>query len=458
VDETAGIDKLASLNATHAAVAELNTEDAIALRFAEERAGSLRYVHKWGRWFNWNGQRWEEDTTLLAFDLARDLCRKVAKQLRIRKLRSAKTVAAVVQLARADRRLAATASQWDADPWLLNTPGGTVDLRSGTIRAHRPEDYCTKMTAVAPGGECLLWLSILRYIFGGNDDLVSFVQRWSGYSLTGVTVEQKLVFEYGTGGNGKGVTTGAIAGVMGDYAMAAPMETFIASNSDRHPTDLAMLRGARLVTASETEDGRAWAESRIKQMTGGDKISARFMRQDFFEFMPQFKLLISGNHKPSFRGVDEAIRRRFLLLPFLITVPEGERDPDLPEKLKAEWPGILAWMIAGCIEWQERGLRPPAAVLEATKTYLEAEDAFQLWLSDAITRDSNAWESTAELFQSWTSWSKAAGEQTGSQKRFVQALDAAGFTAAKNPGKTKRGFRGLKLNRPDLASAPGYAV
>src|SRR5262249_54056800 len=181
--------------------------------------------------------------------------------------------------------------------------------------------------------------------------------------------------------DGKSAYLNTLAGIMGEYHRTAPIETFTASSHDRHPTDLAGLRGARFVTATETEDGRAWAESRIKQMTGGDKIAARFMRQDFFEFVPQFKLLISGNHKPSFRGVDEAIRRRFLLLPFSVTVPEADRDPDLPEKLKAEWPGILTWMITGCLDWQEHGLGPPAAVLEATRTYLEAEDAFQLWLS-----------------------------------------------------------------------------
>jgi putative DNA primase/helicase len=449
MDETAGIDKLADMYVNSKAASKLNTEDAIALRFAEENAGRLRYVHKWGKWLHWTGQRWDEDTTLLAFDIARNLCRDVAKRSQTKKLESAKTVAAVVQLARADRRLAATTGQWDADPWLLNTPGGTVDLRTGALGPHCLEDYGTKLTAVTPGGECSLWLSTLRYIFGGDEDLVSFLQRWAGYSLTGVTTEQKLVFGYGTGGNGKGVTTTALAGVLGDYAMAAPMETFIASTTDRHPTDLAMLRGARLVTASETEDGRAWAESRIKHLTGGDKISARFMRQDFFEFTPQFKLLISGNHKPSFRGIDEAIRRRFLLLPFLVTVPEAERDPDLSEKLKAEWPGIPAWMIAGCIDWQERGLRPPASVLEATRNYLEAEDAFQLWLADCTVLDPNSWEPTADLFGSWTSWAKAAGEQIGSQKRFVQTLEAAGFAAARNREQTKRGFDGLRLLRPD---------
>jgi putative DNA primase/helicase len=455
--ETAGIAQLANFQAAKKAASKRITEDALALSFAQKMAGTLRYVHKRGKWFHYTGARWEEDSTLLAFDQVRDHCRDMAKQFRSKKLESAKTVAAVVQLARSDRLIAATIDQWDADPWLLNTPGGTVNLKTGELCPHRPTDFCTKMTAVTPGGECPLWLSILNYTFRGNAEVVSFHQRWNGYSLTGVTTEQKLVFKHGTGGNGKGVTTGAIVGLMGDYAMAAPMETFIASYSDRHPTELAMLRGARLVTASETEDGRAWAESRIRQMTGGDKISARFMRQDFFEFTPQFKLLILGNHKPSFRGVDEAIRRRFLLLPFLVTVPEGDRDPDLAEKLKAEWPGILAWAIAGCIDWQERGLRPPEAVLEATRTYLEAEDAVRLWLTDATTLDPDEWESTRELFSSWSNWAKAAGEQVGTEKRFVEALELAGFAKAKNREQTKRGFNGLKLNRPDLASDPRYA-
>jgi putative DNA primase/helicase len=438
------------------------SDDALALRFADENADRLRFVNEWRRWFQWSGQRWKEDRTLAVFDAIRALCRDAARRVggldpKAEMIASAKTVAAVERLARADRRLAATASQWDDDRWVLNTPGGTVDLRSGELREHRPEDYCTKMTAVAPGGECPLWLSTLNYIFRGDAEIVSFLQRYAGYCLTGVTTEQKLVFGYGTGGNGKSVTISTIAGVMGDYGKTAPMDTFIASNYDRHPTDLAMMRGARLVTASESEEGRARAESRIKQMTGGDKIAARFMRQDFFEYTPQFKLLISGNHKPSFRGVDEAIRRRVLLLPFLVTVPKGVRDPDLTEKLKAEWPGILAWAIAGCIDWQEHGLRPPEAVLDATKTYLEAEDAVRLWLTDATTLNPDAWESSRDLFSSWSNWARAAGEQVGTEKRFVEALDSAGFAKAKNREQTKRGFKGLKLNRPDPASDQRYA-
>jgi putative DNA primase/helicase len=435
--------------------------EALALQFAEVHENDLRYVAAWGQWFVWDGARWSRDDTLKAFDHARQMCRKASagcNEPRIaQRIADMRTAGAVERGARADRRLAATTSQWDADLWLLNTPGGTVNLKTGELRKHQPEDYCTKMTAVTPGGECPLWLSTLNYIFGGNTDLVSFLQRWSGYSLTGVTIEQKLVFEHGTGGNGKGVTTGTTVGVMGDYAMTAPMETFTASKNPGHPTELAMLRGARLVTASETEDGRACAESRIKQMTGGDPITARFMNQNFFTYTPQFKLLVAGNHKPSFRGVDEAIRRRFLLLPFLVTVPEADRDLDLAEKLKAEWPGILAWMIAGCLDWQKNGLIPPATVLEATKTYLDSEDALRVWLSDATTSDPNAWEATKDLFSSWTSWAIAAGEQVGSEKRFAEALEGARYVRAKNREQTKRGFKGIKLNRPELAGDPRYA-
>ena len=294
--------------------------------------------------------------------------------------------------------------------------------------------------------------STLDHIFDSNNELSHSFQRWAGYSLTGATTEQKLVFEHGTGGNGKGVTTGTMVGVMGDYAVAAPMETFTASSIDRHPTDLAMLRGARLVTASETEDGRAWAESRIKQMTGGDKISARFMRQDFFEFMPQFKLLIAGNHRPSFRGVDEAIRRR-LLLPSWSPVPRGRHDPDLSEKLKPNG-GIFTWMIRAAWSAGARP-RPPGVVLGRRKTIRCGRPAP---LAVRSATDDPQQEAAKDLFSSWTSWAKAAGELVGNEKRFVEALEGAGYVKAKNSAGTKRGFKGLKLNRPDLASDPRYVA
>jgi putative DNA primase/helicase len=267
-----------------------------------------------------------------------------------------------------------------------------------------------------------LWLKFLARVTDGDRALQDYIQRLLGYALTGLTIEHALFFLYGTGANGKSVLMSTVAGILGSYHQTAPIETFTASTTDRHPTELAGLRAARLVTAVETEEGRRWAESKIKMLTGGDKISARFMRQDFFEFTPQFKLVIAGNHKPGLRSVDEAIRRRFNLLPFTVTIPSDQRDLTLAEKLRDEWPGILQWMIDGCIEWQEHKLAPPESVSTATAAYLESEDAIAAWIDDCADRDPNAWESSNSLFASWMTRANKTGEYVGSQKRFVQAL------------------------------------
>jgi putative DNA primase/helicase len=429
------------------------SDDALALRFAERHANDLRFVAAWSKWLSWTGKRWEFDETLAAFDKSRAICREAAADCNKSKiavaLASGKTVAAVDKLAKADRRIAATIDQWDADPWLLNTPDDVVDLRTGRTRAHRADDYMTKITAVGPRGDCPRFLAFLNRITGGDAALVSYLQRVLGYALTGVTREHALFFAYGTGANGKSVLLSTVAGILGEYHRTAPIETFVASNGDRHPTDLAGLRGARLVTATETEEGRRWAEARIKQLTGGDTVSARFMRQDFFEYRPAFKLVIAGNHKPSLRSVDEAIRRRFHMIPFAVTIPADERDVELVEKLKAEWPGILAWLIEGCLEWQAEGLRPPQAVLEATDAYLSAEDAIAAWIDDRCERDPNAWTSSSDLFTSWKAWADASGEQAGSMKRLTQTLETRGFHRHKmNRGQ---GFYGLRV-KPDEAS------
>ena len=421
-------------------------DDALALQFAEHHKDSLRYVAALGRWLMFDGARWRFDETLAARDFARKICREASARCnkKISKtIASAKTVAAVERLAQTDRRIAATVEQFDADPWLLNTPAGIVDLRSGDIRGHDACAYLTKITGVAPDETCPTprWSAFLERIM--DADVIEYLRRVGGYSLTGSTQEHALFFCYGLGANGKTTFLNAITGCAGDYHRAAPIETFTASNHDQHPTDLAGLRGARLVTATETEEGRRWAESRIKALTGGDKIAARFMRQDFFEYTPQFKLIIAGNHKPGLRSVDEAIRRRFNLIPFAVTIPPHERDQQIGDKLKAEWPGILAWMINGCIAWQQDGLRPPEAVIAATAAYLEAEDAIAAWLEEAGERDPSAWEKSSDLFASWVAWAKKAGEHVGTQKHFSQNLETRGLTfERRNYG---RGFRGLRL-------------
>jgi putative DNA primase/helicase len=366
------------------------SDDALALDFADRHKSDLRYVATWGRWLYFNGRHWQYDETLNAFDLVRVICRKAAvrakKNIRAA-IVSAKTVSAAERLARSDRRLAATIDQWDANPWLLNTPGAVIDLRTGASRPPKPADYMTNMTAVAPGpwGTCPTWKKFIHRITGGDTELAKFLQRVIGYSLTGLTTEHALFFCYGTGANGKSVLINTISWIALGYHRTAPIESFTQSSSERHPTDLAGLQGARIVTANETEQGRRWAETRIKALTGGDPISARFMRQDFFEFTPQFKLLIAGNHKPSLRSVDEAMRRRFHLIPFNVTIPPAERDPDLAEKLKAEAPGILAWMIKGCLDWQRERLSPPPIVCEATEAYLASENSVANWIEACLS-------------------------------------------------------------------------
>jgi putative DNA primase/helicase len=386
------------------------------------------------------------DETRKAFSLSRLVCREAAARINKRStakaIASAKARAAVISLAADDRRLAASHGQWDADPMFLNTPGGVVDLRTGAVRPAMSEDYMTKITAVAPGGACPLWRRFLETVTGDNPGLEKYLQVACGYSLTGLTTEEVLLFLHGRGQNGKSVFIRTVAGALGSYHTTAPVEMFLDSQTDRHPTELAMLRGPRMVTAAETEQGRRWSESRLKTLTGSDKVSARFMRQDFFEFYPQFTLWVFGNHKPGLRSVDKAIARRLRLIPFTTTIPDDERDNDLGAKLKAEWPGILAWMIEGCLTWQREGLVAPHIVSEATNEYLNTEDAIGRWLEECCVRDPSAWTGTADLFSSWKSWAENNGEFPGSVKRFVRMLEVQGFQQMRR--RDGRGFAGLK--------------
>jgi putative DNA primase/helicase len=435
------------------------SDEALALRFAERHLGDLRFVAAWNKWLIWDGARWRMDDTILAFDCSRAICREAAAECNKPRLAatiaSAKTVAAVERLARADRRISATVDQWDADPWALNTPSGVIDLRTGKMRPHRAEDYITQITAVAPGADCPLFLAFLARINDNDASLVSYLQRVLGYALTGLTEEHALFFLFGTGANGKSVFLSTVSGVLADYHKTAAPETFTVSHNDRHLSELARLRGARMVSVTETEEGRRWAESRIKQMTGGDVVAANFMRQDQFEFRPVFKLFVAGNHKPGLRSVDEAIRRRFNLIPFTVTIPPDQRDGELVEKLKAEWPGILTWMIEGCLEWQAMGLHPPKVVREATEAYLSAEDALAAWTDEKCEHDPTAWASSSELYGSWATYAVQAGELAGSQKAFSQSLESRGFR--RHRMSRAQGFYGLRL-RPETDPADHWPM
>lgn len=237
------------------------------------------------------------------------------------------------------------------------------------MRPHDRDDHITKVTAATPSdtADCPRWLALLDTVMGGDQEMVAFLQRMAGYCLTGDTSEHALFFLYGTGANGKSVFLSVLSHVLGDYAVTTGMETINDAEGNRHPTELACLNGARLVTVSETEEGQPWAEARIKKLTGSDPVNARFMRQDEFEFIPQFKLLIAGNHKPTIKTVDIAIGRRLTLALFGVTIPPEQRDPHLTEKLKAEAPGILRWAIEGCAAWRAGGLAAPEVVSKATR-------------------------------------------------------------------------------------------
>ncbi len=321
----------------------------------------------------------------------------------------------------------------------------TINLRTGEHYPPRGEDYCTKIAPVVPDpkAKCPLWDKFLARVTDNDTDLQDYLARVVGYWLTGHTYEHALFFLYGTGANGKSVFIESIAGLMGDYATTASMETFLTSSWDRHPTELAALHGSRLVVAHETGPGRRWYESRIKQLTGGDVVQARFMRQDFFEYQPTFKICIVGNHKPSLRTVDEAIRRRLHLIPFKVTIPPEERDLHLVEKLRAEWPGILNWALAGCKAWREGGLMAPQAVQDATSDYLSGEDLMTSWIADRCHTELAAKTKSSDLYRSFREWCEAAGERSGTQKAFSQNLESHGYH--KKHERTGSHFYGLKL-------------
>jgi len=420
-------------------------EDRVALKLAAQHADNLRYIAKSSQWMQWGETCWQSEDTLTAFDQSRVLCRAAGDA-------RAKTVAAVVTLARADRRLAATIGQWDTHPMLFNTTRGTIDLTTGIERAPERGDYMTKRASTwlaDKGTPHPLWTSFLNDVTkadktNADTELIGFLQRLSGYCLTGLTREQVLAFLFGPGGNGKGVFGGTLTKIMGDYAIIAPIEMFLASKYQNHPTEIARLKGARLVLAQETQKGGRWDEPKLKALTGGDRLTGHFMRQDFFDFDPTHKIIILGNHKPGLSAVNEAIRRRLLLTLFNVVIPPAKRDPDLPNKLVPEHPAILRWMLDGCLEWQRNGLMVPKSVQEASKQYFANQDTMEQWFDDCVdTTDPRAFTASRALYSSWRRWCDMRGMQPGTEKDFVEELADKGYNQHRY--SSARGFKGLKL-------------
>lgn len=416
------------------------SEDAIALAFTREFGSTMRYDHNAGRWYQWSSTHWRRLEVPAALHYAREIGRRLGSGKKT--ICKASVARGAETFAQADPTHATTSSIWDNDPWLFGTPSGTLNLRTGKMHQPRPSDFITKLSRCNPDSrEPTLWLRFLKDATRGDQQMITYLQRIAGYCLTGLVSEHALFFIYGPGGNGKSVFLNLLVHILGDYATNAPMDTFTSSKFNAHPTELAMLKGARLVTASETEEGRAWAESRIKALTGGDPITARFMRQDFFTYQPQFKLLFAGNHQPTLHGVDAAMRRRFNMLPFIFK--PAEPDFALEDKLKEESGRILGWALRGCLDWQHHGLGKAAVVLAATDEYFEEQDLFGTWIEDCCDSGVEAWDLPSTLFKSWTAYARANGEDPGSMKLFSGRLQKHGCRTRKSAGI--RSYRGIRV-------------
>lgn len=426
------------------------SDDGLALAFSTRYAGQLLYVPAWSKWLRWDGIRWAPDDTLHVFDLARVHCREMAAhamEAHPKKgdgmadaITSAGTIAAVERLARSDPRHARRAEDFDADPWALNTPVGVLCLRTGKIRPHSGRELHTKVAGAAPAAGCSRWLRFLEEITQGDAELVSYFQRLIGYTLLGVIPEHAFAFLLGPGKNGKSVLLSTVAAMMGDYAVTAMADVFTVGRNDQHPTHLASLRGARMVIVSETEAGVPWAESRLKALTAGDKIAARVMRGDPFEFVPAFTLWVSGNHRPVLRNPDAAMRRRMHLVP--LTFVPAKPDLDLDKTLLAELDGIMAWAVEGCLIWQTKRLSPPATVTSATDAYFEEQDNLASWFVERCERRTTANVASRALFADWKRWSLERGEEAGTEKKFSENLQRL---ALKKKTKTGAVFLDLRL-------------
>src|SRR2546422_563951 len=424
------------------------SEQALADQVIAEQGDQIRSVPLWKAWLVWGQTRWLKNDLQKVQALVAATVRKVAVQVGnaklARSLCSASTVKNVLSLAGSSPRLVLTREMLGADPWLLNTPSGIVDLRTGEVGAHDPGALLAKITGVPIDREhdCPRWKTFLLESTGGNADFVKYLQRFVGYCLTGSVREHVIGFIHGPGGNGKSVFVETLAFVLGLYAVQSPMSTFMAGTFDRHPTELAALHGARLVTANETNEGDRWNEARLKSLSGGDRVAARFLYGNFFEFSPQCKLCLVGNHKPQLANVDDAIRRRLHLIPFIIRPPQP--DLELPAKLREEGPAILAWMIEGCLDWQREGLAPPAVVRAATEEYFSDEDALGRWLAEECVEQPEVAQATLELFSSRSEWCRERGEDPGSSRRFAQVLINRGYKRWRDPKTRRHGFAGVQ--------------
>lgn len=410
---------------------------------------NLHFCPSFGKWLIWVGNRWCTDERGQIWEYARKTAREIiteaygAEEARrdallkhARRSCSNQSIKAMVEQAKSMGQIPILPNELDKDPWRLNLINGTMDLKTGKLKENKREDLISKVcpieydkTAKAP-----LWEKFLNRIFDGNQDLIKFIQRAIGYSLTGSTKEEVFFVLYGNGQNGKSKFLEVISALLGDYSTQAPLNTFMAKQNDAVSNDIAMLKGARLVKAIETDEGKRLSEALVKQLTGGDMVTARFLRQEYFQFQPEFKIFIATNHKPQVRGNDEGMWRRIRLIPFSIKIPEEERDNDLIYKLLKELPGIFNWTLKGCLEWQKYGLGMPECVRQATNVYRAESDTIGNFIDECAIKQPGAKISVADLYSRYIKWAAESGEIPRKKIDFNKQLEGLGYIKATGKG------------------------
>tara|TARA_R110002167_G_scaffold15121_2_gene60771 strand:+ start:1546 stop:4023 length:2478 start_codon:yes stop_codon:yes gene_type:complete len=452
-----GRDQMLASTAGRPALSDLGN----AKRLVNSFGHLIRYIPTWGQWIIYNGIRWKVDddgaiSRLAALSVAEifeeaaaEEEEVVAQRLFKHALRSESATALrnMVNLCMSEEGISISERRLDNNPWLLNCLNGTVNLLTGDLNPHNRDDLLTKLTSIEhkKDATCPTWQKFLYRVLGGNPNLVSFIQRYSGYTCTGDVSEQVLVLMHGTGSNGKSTFLKVLQQLFGDYGKQANMELLMSmKNSTSHPTGMARLVGARFVASSEVERGAPFAEALVKQMTGGDTITARFMRKDFFEFEPTHKLWIAANHRPIIKGNDIAIWRRILLIPFTVTIPVEQQDKQLLSKLAAEQAGILNWVLQGCLAWQKEGLSPPEDVTAATSDYQEDMDLLKDFFDDWCEVGDEFKVTVKELYESYLDWCTVYHENKPAGKRlFGMMISERGFE--KDRTGSARYWKGIRL-------------
>jgi putative DNA primase/helicase len=442
----------------------VDTDIANAARLARRHGSNLRYTPA-GGWLTWLGTHWQEDpkavrvqalakaTALSIFDEVKDAAERDLLFKHAKRSQAKTAIEAMITLARSEPEILTELTAFDTDLMLFNVANGTIDLRTGELRPHAREDLITRLSPISfdAEAECELWDAFLWRVLGQDEDLYRYARRLVGYLLTGKTSEQVLHFLYGLGANGKSVFCEILEVLLGDYAIVVGPEMVMTRRHSGIPNDIARLRGVRAAFMNETTQGSRFDEAKLKDLTGGDTLTGRFLHQEFFDFPPTHKLIIRGNHKPVISGTDEGIWRRLRLIPFIVTIAPDEQDHELIEKLRGELPGILKWALDGCLEWQREGLKPPAVIVDAVREYREESDTLGRFIAEHCTTDDKLAQVKAGVFfQRYQDFAEQAGERWMPAKELPHEMRRRGF----EPKRTKAGalFLGIELNEPSEPS------